>query len=541
MKRAALIALTFVMATASSALSASPTDPGGSFWDDDGNVHESQIEAIGAAGITLGCGPDLYCPAEAITRGQMAAFLTRALNLEPSSTDYFSDDNTNIFESEINALAAARITLGCQPDSYCPDEPVSRGEMAAFLTRAFDYPSGPDAFIDDETSVFEADINALAAAGVTVGCDADQQQYCPRLDVRRDEMASFLARALKLAPLTVTERPSVTIAFTGDVLLHMPVNYAAASYGNQSGEAYDFRPMFSAIKPITSAADLAICHLEVPLSPTSTNLSGYPTFQGPAEITDALVDAGYDGCSLASNHSIDKGTTGALNTIQVMTNRGLGYDGTATSEADRLDHQVYTVDGVTVAHLSYTYGLNGLRLPSDKPWLVNLIDADTILADAERASDADLVVVSLHWGSEYTVDPTSAQLGLVQQLESSDHIDLIVGHHAHVVQPIGQYDDTYVIFGLGNSLSNQLWSRETTDGVIVTVDFAMRNETWVARTVTYTPTWVEAGSYRILPVGETLNSGTVSSSLRSQLIDSWNRTSERIERLGADVKASANP
>ena len=106
-------------------------------------------------------------------------------------------------------------------------------------------------------------------------------------------MASFLSRGLELAPLPVAPRPSFTVTFAGDILLHMPVNYAAASYGDTSGEAYDFRPMFASVKPMISAADLALCHLEVPVHPDSVNLSGYPGFQGPAEITDAIADAGF--------------------------------------------------------------------------------------------------------------------------------------------------------------------------------------------------------------------------------------------------------
>ena len=226
-----------------------------------------------------------------------------------------------------------------------------------------------------------------------------------------------------------------------------------------------------------------------------------------------------------------------------MKSRDLGYDGMATDEADRLAPYIYDVDGVAVAHLSYTYSLNGLKMPADKPWLINLIDPAVILADAERAKTdgADVVIVSLHWGSEYTVDPTSYQLRVDKALRASHDIDLVVGHHAHVVQPIGQYGEEFVVYGLGNFLSNQLWSRETTDGVMVTIELAKRGEDWQPRTVTYTPTWVQAGTYRILPVAETLARTDISTTLRSQLQGSWNRTSERINRLGADVSPSAAP
>lgn len=464
----------------------SADDPGGTFWDDDHNIHEAQIEAIAAAGITFGCGSDLYCPDQAVTRGQMAAFLRRGFNLPVSGVDYFADD-------------------------------------------------------DD--SEFERDINSLAAAGITVGCNQAGDRFCPNDPVKRDQMASFLARALKLTPLVPAERPSFTVAFTGDILLHLPVDYAAANYGKTSGKKYDFEPMFTAIKPIIGAADLGICHLEVPLHPESVHLSGYPSFQGPAEIADAIVAAGYQGCSVASNHSYDQGVTGIKNTLDVMTSRGLGYDGMAYDLADRLAAQTYTVGDVTIAHLSYADWLNGLRLPSDKPWLVNLVDADVVISDAERArqAGADVVLVSIHWGTEYQVDPTAAQTKLANTLTAADSVDLVVGHHAHVVQPIGQYGSEYVIYGLGNSLSNQLWSAQTTDGLLVTVEMAWRNGDWMPRDVAYTPTWVQAGTYRILPVAETLRSGNISSTLRSQLLGSWARTTKRVERLGADVRPSTVP
>ena len=126
-------------------LLAAPLDPGGTFRDDDGNIHEPSIEAIAAAGITKGCNPpvnDRYCPADSVSRGEMAAFLVRALDLEPATLDYFSDDAGSVFESDINSLARSGITRGCNPpanDRFCPDGSVTREQMAAFLVRAYGY------------------------------------------------------------------------------------------------------------------------------------------------------------------------------------------------------------------------------------------------------------------------------------------------------------------------------------------------------------------------------------------------------------------
>jgi len=186
--------------------------PGGSFSDDNGNVHEAAIEAIANVGITRGCNPpinDRYCPTMTVTRGQMAAFLVRALELTAVDPEIeFTDDDGNLFESDIEKLATAGITRGCNPpdnDRYCPNDLVTRGQMAAFLVRAFHYtdPGAGDLFVDDDTSYFEGDIDRLATAGVTRGCNPpDNDRYCPGDPVRRDQMASFLTRALGLTPIT---------------------------------------------------------------------------------------------------------------------------------------------------------------------------------------------------------------------------------------------------------------------------------------------------------------------------------------------------
>jgi hypothetical protein len=167
----------------------------GTFWDDDGSVHESAIEAIAAAGITRGCGPHAFCPDQPVTRAEMAAFLQRALDLEPGSGDAFTDDDGSPFEPAIEALAGAGITQGCGATRFCPDAPVTRGEMAAFLQRATRLdPVEADSFRDDDGSPFEPAIEALAAAGITHGCTADR--FCPGDLVTRGQMASFLVRAL---------------------------------------------------------------------------------------------------------------------------------------------------------------------------------------------------------------------------------------------------------------------------------------------------------------------------------------------------------
>ncbi|MDQ2688938.1 MAG: S8 family serine peptidase [Chloroflexota bacterium] len=165
------------------------------FSDIAGSPFYADILWIAQQGITLGCGSGRYCPADAVTRGQMASFLVRALGLRASSTDYFDDDATSIHQADINALAAAGITLGCGSRVFCPLRPVTREEMASFLVRGLPLPpTSTDFFTDDGASPHQADINALAASGVTRGCTPTT--YCPGSPVSREQMAAFLHRAL---------------------------------------------------------------------------------------------------------------------------------------------------------------------------------------------------------------------------------------------------------------------------------------------------------------------------------------------------------
>ena len=189
-------------------------DPGavypyeGSFRDDDQSIHAAAIEAIAQAGITKGCNPpvnDKFCPENSVTRGQMAAFLVRGLGLTESLVNPFTDDDGSIFEEDIERLAAAGITKGCNPPAntrFCPAAPVTRGQMAAFLVRAIGYTDngGGDLFTDDDNSPFEGDIDRLGAAGVTKGCNPPANtRFCPNSHLTRAQMATFLVRALSIA------------------------------------------------------------------------------------------------------------------------------------------------------------------------------------------------------------------------------------------------------------------------------------------------------------------------------------------------------
>jgi hypothetical protein len=177
------------------------------FIDDNSSIFQRDINAIALAGITRGCNPpqnDWYCETRNVTRGQFAAMIVRALELPASPRDVFGDDDDSIFESDINSLAAAGVTRGCNPpanDRYCPNEFLTRGQAAAMFVRALGYTDngGGDKFTDDDDSVFEDDIDKLATAGVTRGCNPpENSRFCPNRFITRGQIAAFLARARNL-------------------------------------------------------------------------------------------------------------------------------------------------------------------------------------------------------------------------------------------------------------------------------------------------------------------------------------------------------
>ena len=212
----AILVLPGMMLTGAVDAAAADLPPGGTFWDDDGSIHEANIEAIAAIGITQGCNPpynDKFCPQQAVTRGQMATFLVKALELPAGPTGAFTDTTGSVHEGNINSLAAAGITTGCNPpanDRFCPDQAVTREQMASFLVRAFRLPQSDFEFIDIEESIHAHNIRSLAAARITVGCNPpDNTRFCPTQVVTRAQMASFLTRALSLDPISPPPPPPV--------------------------------------------------------------------------------------------------------------------------------------------------------------------------------------------------------------------------------------------------------------------------------------------------------------------------------------------
>jgi poly-gamma-glutamate synthesis protein (capsule biosynthesis protein) len=343
---------------------------------------------------------------------------------------------------------------------------------------------------------------------------------------------------------TVAPSPSrFTIAITGDVLLHIPVSDRAAAYAveRRSG-VRDFRPMFDPVRKVLRHADLALCHLETPLSVDGSGLHGYPAFNSAPEIAPALADAGYDGCSTASNHTYDQGVAGIAATLDHLDAAHVRHSGSARSADEHSTPTLYDIAGANVAHLAYTTFLNGAH-PNER-WMINLIDIDRLdqvksdVATAKGAG-ADFVIVSVHWGVEFGRTPTAAQRRLAEALTAIDGIDIVVGHHAHVVQPVERINGKWVVFGLGNFLSNQQQGKccpvDSEDGIVVRITVVRRGDRYVARALDYTPTWVDRTTFRIIPALIGALDESVDASLHDRLARSRERTAEAVRSSGVNI------
>ncbi len=256
---------------------------------------------------------------------------------------------------------------------------------------------------------------------------------------------------------TVRDLRSFTMAFTGDLLLHNRVTATAAA--NAAGDdfrEYNYESLLEPLRPLISQVDWAVCHMEVNLSADNTRLRPFPVFRSPGDIAHDIRRIGYDSCSTASNHILDHGPAGVTETLGVLDDAGLGHSGAARS-AQEADNGIWLdVGDVKVAHLSYTYSFNGFAVPRDMPWLSNLIDETEILTAAGKAREqgAEYVVLSLHWGDQYRQTPNRQQRDMGARLLQSADIDVIIGHHAHVVQPIDRIDGKWLVYGLGNLLAD---------------------------------------------------------------------------------------
>lgn len=255
------------------------------------------------------------------------------------------------------------------------------------------------------------------------------------------------------------EESEARIMVAGDIMMHSPVT--TSGYDPQTG-GYEFSSIFSEVEPIFDQADLVIGNLETPVAGAEVGYSGYPRFNAPTELIYDLKDAGFDVLTTANNHSLDQWGNGAINTINNLDEAGILHTGTFQNKEDKDTPLIVDVNGIKVGIIAYTYGTNGMPVPDDKPYLVNLLDLDSIEQDVERlkANNVDYIIAMIHYGNEYQRIPSNEQIEWTDKMHDLG-VDFVLGSHPHVVQPLRLTDgnvtesDGGVIYSLGNFLSNQ--------------------------------------------------------------------------------------
>ena len=268
---------------------------------------------------------------------------------------------------------------------------------------------------------------------------------------------------------------SVSLVMVGDNLIHSSIYKDANRLAGGGANQYDFKPIIEYIKEKVQNYDLAYYNQETVLGGSELGVSDYPTFNSPQEAGDAMLDAGFNLVSLATNHTMDRGEKAVLSSIEYWKqheNEALAV-GTYSSEEERNKVQIREKNGIKYAMLSYTYGTNGIPVPNGKDYLVNVWPTNLNINDPSRDSEyqaykeqvkkdieavrdqVDVLMVAMHWGVEYTHKPTEYEKDSAQFL-ADNNVDIVIGAHPHVIQPVTWIDDTLVIYSLGNFVSAQL-------------------------------------------------------------------------------------
>jgi poly-gamma-glutamate capsule biosynthesis protein CapA/YwtB (metallophosphatase superfamily) len=341
-----------------------------------------------------------------------------------------------------------------------------------------------------------------------------------------------LAMAVSVVFLTATAAAggrTLTVEVNGDILVHGPVWQRAFQDGHGN---YDFEPMLSEIRPYVQSADLAICHVETPMTPRPPQ--GYPVFNTPTQLARAIRHTGWDICDTASNHSLDQGQYGVDQTGVVLDRAGVLHTGSFPSPSAQGKTLIVTVKGVKVAFLAYTEMTNGIPLPH--PWSVNLASVGAVrrAAHLARRRGAQVVIVNFHWGTEFQSQPSAFQVGTARALAADPDITAIVGQHVHVVQPIRQVGGKLVVFGEGQLLSNQSSACcpvQTEDGMLVFLHISLTKRGSRLASIGYMPTWDRHPDYTVLPIGDALRRHEAPAGVLRASYDRTTATVGRIPRL----------
>ncbi|WP_327399553.1 CapA family protein [Streptomyces sp. NBC_01288] len=314
-----------------------------------------------------------------------------------------------------------------------------------------------------------------------------------------------------------------TLVAAGDILPHSAVVDRARF--DAGGTGYDFRPMLAAVQPLVSRADLALCHIEsVYGDSTSTSTStGTEALTSPPEVAQGLAATGYDSCSTASDHSLDEGTVGIQRTLDTLDRAGVRHTGTARTDAEARTVTLLRAGPAKVAHLAYTADTNGVPLTPAEPWAVNLLDPARVLADARaaRRAGADAVVVSLRWGTAGQNAPDPQQLALARELTAArtdgrPDIDLVLGTQAHAPQAYEKVNGTWVVYGLGDQITGEMYDNAGTQdpggnlstlGRFTFVPPARPGGRWEVTKAEFVPQLFDIDAGRVVDVNQAIGQG----------------------------------
>jgi poly-gamma-glutamate synthesis protein (capsule biosynthesis protein) len=338
----------------------------------------------------------------------------------------------------------------------------------------------------------------------------------------------------------------ITVVTTGDLLLHERMWNTAIADG-ENGQ-WDFFPQLSGIGKIIKGADLALCHQETPLAPLGGHYTGYPVFNSPPQIVSAIKRLGFDMCDQTSNHSFDGGEAGVKRTIKEFDKAGIAHTGTYATPADSKKPLVMTVNSSTgtikVGICAFTYGFNGFPYPNGHTWLANQTSFLKVMqgVKAVRDAGAEVVIVKLHWGTEYANYPNDNQQLLAKKIAKTGLVDLIDGDHTHSVEPMQKIGRMWVAYSHGNLVAAQPDPESIQyEGLISRWTFTEQsNHRFQVTRAEYAPTLISRHvPVRVIDVERALATGKWTGVTKSRLDKAMARTSKTILSMNAPAKLIA--
>lgn len=336
-----------------------------------------------------------------------------------------------------------------------------------------------------------------------IGCSTEQPNI-PASALPPDQNQPGIS-AMTPDPLPAHEE-TITLTAAGDILMHNTQIWS----GLKPDGTYDFDEFFTPVQYLIEEGDYASTTFEAPLAGPKAGYSGYPLFNSPDAMANTLKTSGFDLVNTAHNHALDQGYQGALRTIDILHQAGLDTTGTFKTPEDKTS-VIEDIRGVRVGYLGYTYGTNGIPVPADHPEFINIINKEEILSDIETLRpQVDVLILVLHWGTEYSPQATLEQKELARLFLGSG-ADAILGSHPHVIEPMEIIEidgkNKFVIYSMGNFISNQR-GLERNSGIVLKLKYTKNfdsGETWLTE-VSYTPTYSQVyqqdgrQKFRVIPV-----------------------------------------